>query len=80
MLSCQWGLWDAWSDCQHLARIHANCGGGYRTSSRKIEQKEQFGGKKCALAATQRSEKCNDRPCPGRYACKKLRIPCIIKF
>ena len=81
IVDCQWGPWDAWSDCfvNHHDEIPGNCGKGQRTSSRKIEQREQFGGEKCALAASQRYETC-DRPCPGRYVCKKLSISCIVRL
>ena len=60
IVDCVWSQWDKWSDCSQ------NCGGGSRTSKRRIEIESADGGEKCE-GDNKREESCNLHPCPGMF-------------
>ena len=62
LVNCVWSDWGNWTDCS------CSCGGGNRTSQRKIIQEALYNGNEC-LGNDTRIETCNDHPCPG--------TPCI---
>ena len=56
--NCKWSAYSEWSECSK------SCGGGIRTSTRKIEQEALNGGTPC-IGETTRNETCNSDLCPG---------------
>ena len=58
VVNCKWSAYSKWTKCSR------SCGGGIRTSTRKIEQEALNGGTPCIGEAT-RNETCNSDICPG---------------
>ena len=68
VVDCVWSQFGNWSECSKT------CGGGKKTSKRKIITEAIGGGKDCDGDNT-KVESCNEQPCPGR-----LHIRVIIMF
>ena len=60
LVNCKWSSYSEWSECSK------SCGGGIRTSTRKIKQESLNGGTPCAGEAS-RNETCNLDVCPGTF-------------
>ena len=56
--NCQWSDFDEWSECSK------SCGGGEKTSKRKIIKHALYGGRECE-GDDIKIEYCNEQPCPG---------------
>ena len=55
---CEWDDWGEWGTCSKT------CGGGLETRTRKIKQREAFGGAPCTGNDTE-SRPCAMNECPG---------------
>ena len=58
IVDCQWEQWGRWTSCQQT------CGGGIKTSTRRIKKQAQNGGKDC-VGRTTKTQQCNTNSCPG---------------
>ena len=59
VVPCEWDEWGEWGTCSKT------CGGGLETRTRKIKQREAFGGAPC-VGNTTESRPCAMNECPGR--------------
>ena len=59
VVNCKWSAYSEWTKCSK------SCGGGFRTSARKIEQEALNGGAPCVGGAS-RNETCGLDLCPGK--------------
>ena len=67
LVNCKWSSYSEWSECSK------SCGGGIRTSSRKIVQESSNGGTPCVGEAL-RNETCNIDICPGKLTFNMYKL------
>ena len=61
LVNCIWSDWGNWTSCS------SSCGGGNRTSKRKVRQEAMYNGNNC-LGNDTRIEACNNHLCPGKQS------------